>query len=100
MEQYTGSKLIKEYNKSVYCHPVFNLYAEHIIWNAGLDELQVEIKIARKYQQTHICRLNQFNGRKWSGIKEPVDEGEREECNAGLKFNIKNTEHQYFTSMF
>ena len=54
MEKHTDSKLRKEYNKSVYCHPVFNLYAEHSIRNAGLDELQVEIKIARKYQQTHM----------------------------------------------
>ena len=27
---------------------LFNLYAEYIIWNAGLDELQSGIKIARK----------------------------------------------------
>ena len=27
---------------------LFNLYAEHIIWNAGLDEAQAGIKIARK----------------------------------------------------
>ena len=27
---------------------LFNLYAEHIIRNAGLDEAQAEIKIARK----------------------------------------------------
>ena len=26
---------------------LFNLYAEYITWNAGLDEAQVEIKIAR-----------------------------------------------------
>ena len=27
---------------------LFNFYAKHIIWNAGLDESQVEIKIARR----------------------------------------------------
>ena len=27
---------------------LFNLYAEHIIWNAGLDEAQAGIKIAGK----------------------------------------------------
>ena len=26
----------------------FNLYAEHIMWNAGLDETQAGIKIARR----------------------------------------------------
>ena len=34
MEQQTGSKFWKEYNKAVYCHPVYlNLYAEYIRWN-------------------------------------------------------------------
>ena len=28
MEQQTGSKLEKEYDKAVFCHPAFNLYAE------------------------------------------------------------------------
>ena len=49
MEQETGSKLGKEYVKAVYCHPTsFNLYAEYIMRNAGLDEAQAGIKIARR----------------------------------------------------
>ena len=28
---------------------LFNLYAEHIMWNAGLDELQAGIKISGRY---------------------------------------------------
>ena len=27
---------------------LFNLYAEYIMWNVGLDEAQAEIKIARR----------------------------------------------------
>ena len=47
MEQQTGSKQKKGYVKAVYCHPVlFNLYAEYIMRNAGLDEAQAGIKIA------------------------------------------------------
>ena len=46
MEQWTGSKLGKEYIKTVYCHLLFNLYAEHFTQNAGLDEVQARIKIA------------------------------------------------------
>ena len=47
MEQQTGSKSGKEYIKAVYCHPdYFNLYAEYIMRNAGLDEVQAGIKIA------------------------------------------------------
>ena len=49
MEQQIGSKSGKEYVKAIYFHPVyFNLYAEYIIWNAGLDESQTGIKIARR----------------------------------------------------
>ena len=50
MEQWTGSKLGKEYVKAVYCHPVylFNLYAEYIMRNTGWEEAQTGIKIARR----------------------------------------------------
>ena len=43
MEQQTGSKLGKEYIKAVYCHPAY-----YIMRNAGLDEAQAGIKIARR----------------------------------------------------
>ena len=43
MEQQTGSKLGKEYAKSL-----FNCYAEYIMQNAKLDESQIGIKIERR----------------------------------------------------
>ena len=46
MEQQTGSKSGMEYVKAIYC--LFNLYAEYIMWNAGLDEAQARIKITRR----------------------------------------------------
>ena len=46
MERQTGSKFGKEYVKAVYCPCLFNLYAEYIRWNAGLDEAQAGIKTA------------------------------------------------------
>ena len=48
MEQQTGSKEGKEYVKAVYCPCLFNLYAEYIMRNAGLEETQAGIKIARR----------------------------------------------------
>ena len=48
MEQRAGSKLGKEYVKAVYCHPTFNLYSEHIMQNAMLNEAQAGIKTARR----------------------------------------------------
>ena len=46
MEQQTGSKLGKEYIKAVLSPCLFTLYAEYIMQNAGLDEVQAGIKIA------------------------------------------------------
>ena len=49
MEQQTGSKSGKEYVKAVYCHPAYLTYmAEYIMQNAGLEEAQAGIKIARR----------------------------------------------------
>ena len=46
VEQWTGSKLGKEYVKAVYCHPAYLTYAEYIMRNIRLDEAQAGIKIA------------------------------------------------------
>ena len=47
MEQQTGSKLGKEYDKAVLSSRLFNLYMEYIMHNARLDKSQAEIKTAR-----------------------------------------------------
>ena len=57
-EQQTGSKLGKEYVKAVYHHPcLFNLYAEYIIWNSGLEKSLYEIKIAREISTTSDMQI-------------------------------------------
>ena len=48
VEQRTDSKLRKEYLKILLSSCLFNLYAEYIMRNAGLDEAQAGIKIARR----------------------------------------------------
>ena len=46
MEQWTGSKLGKEYVKAIYCHPAYFTYMQSISWkNVRLDESQAGIKI-------------------------------------------------------
>ena len=45
MEQQTGSKSEKEYDKDVYCHPASITYMQNISWEM-LDEPQAGIKIA------------------------------------------------------
>ena len=48
MEQWTGSKLGKEYIKAVYCHPAYLTYMQstYIMKNARLNEAQAGIKIS------------------------------------------------------
>ena len=49
MEQQTGSKSGKRVHQGCILSPcLFNLYAECIMRNAGLDEAQTGIKIARR----------------------------------------------------
>ena len=47
IEKLTGSKLGKEYDKAIYC--LFNFYSDYIMQNAGLDESQARIKVAKRY---------------------------------------------------
>ena len=46
MEQQSGSKSGKKCQGYILSPCFFNLYAEYIIWNAGLEEVQAGIKIA------------------------------------------------------
>ena len=39
----------------------------------------------KKYQQPQLYRWYYFNGRKWRGTKEPLDESERGEGKSWLK---------------
>ena len=93
----TGSKLGKEYSKAVYCPPAYLTYicmpstsakcqaAGSTSWNEDCQE---------KYQQPQICGWYQFNGRKWRGTKEPLDESERGEWKSWLKTqHSENEDH-------
>jgi len=47
MEQWTGSKLGKGIHQGCILSPcIFSFYAEHIMWNTGLDEAKAGIKIS------------------------------------------------------
>ena len=48
MEQWTASKLGKNKQGCILSPGLFNLYAEYIMPNDGLDEAQAGIKIARR----------------------------------------------------
>ena len=77
----------KEYVKAGYCHPVFfNLYAEYIMWSAGLDDSQAGIKIAgRNNNNLRYADDTTLNSRKWRETIEPLDESERGEWKSWLE---------------
>ena len=92
MGQQTGSKLEKEYIKCCILSPcLFNLYAEYIVWNAGLDEAQAGIKIARRNisnlryaDDTNLTAENKELKRLLMKVKEESEK-------IGLKLNIQKT---------
>ena len=57
MEQLTGSKLGKEYDRLYIVTLLFNLYAEYIMRNAGLEEAQAGIKIAGRNIKTSDMQM-------------------------------------------
>ena len=72
--------------------PCFNLYAEYIIRNAGLEEAQAGIKIAKRY----INNLRYANGITLMAEREEVLKSllmkvKEESRNVGLKLNIQIT---------
>ena len=64
---------------------LFNLYAEYIMRNSGLEEAQAGIKIAGRNINNLRCRWHHLYGRKWRRTKEPLDESERGEWKSWLK---------------
>ena len=71
---------------------LFNLYAEYIMWNAGLDEAQAGIKISRRniknlrYTDDTTLMAESKEELKSLSLKE-----KEESENAGLKLNIQKT---------
>ena len=65
---------------------LFNLHAEYIMRNAGLDEAEAGIKIAgRNINNLRYADDTHPYGRKQRGTEEPLDESERGECKSWLK---------------
>ena len=86
MEQWTGSKLGKEYIKGIYCHPACITYIQST--SCEMPDwmiLQAGIKIARRNKNNLRYVDDHPSGRKLRGTKEPLDESERGEWKSWLK---------------
>ena len=79
MEQQTGSKSGKEYIKAMLSPCSFNLRAEYLMRNAGLDEAQAGIKIAGININNLIYADDTILVAGNEELKEPLDESERGE---------------------
>ena len=64
---------------------LFNLYAECVMSNAGLDEARTSIKIARKITITSDTQMTAPLWQKEKSTKEPLDESERGDWKCWLK---------------
>ena len=81
----------KEYMKAASCHPAyFNFYTEYIMQNAGLDELQTGIKIARRnINNLRYVDDTTLMAESEEELKNLLMRVKEESERAGLKFNIK-----------
>ena len=92
MEQQNVYKLGKEYVKNAYCHPAYLTYTEYIMRNAGLNEAQTEIKIAKRnisnLRYADDTTLMTESEEELKSLSMKVKE---ESEKAGLKLNVQKT---------
>ena len=71
---------------------LFNLYAEYILWNAGLDEAQAGIKIAgRNINNLRYANDTTFMAESEEELKSLLMKMKEESEKSGLKLNIQKT---------
>ena len=89
MEQWTGSKLGKEY-VGLYIVPcLLNLYADNIMQNARLDEAQPGMKIARRNMNNlRYADDTTLMAESKEELKSLLIKVKEESEKAGLKLNI------------
>ena len=71
---------------------LFNLHAEYILWNAGLDEAQTGIKIAgRNISNLRYADDTTLIAESEEELTSVLIKVKQENENAGLKLNIQKT---------
>ena len=80
MEQWTGSKLGKEYIKAVYCHAVYLSYMQSTSYEIlGWVKHKLESRLLGELSITSDMQMTPPYGKKPRGTKEPLDGSERGE---------------------
>ena len=93
MEQQTGSNLGKEYIKAVYYHCAYLTYMQTTyMQNAGLEEAQVGIKIARRnINNLRYADNTTFMAESEEELKSLLMKVKEKNEKVGLKLNIQKT---------
>ena len=92
MEQQTGYKSGKEYQGCILSPCLFNLYAEYIMRNAGLQETQDGIKIAgRNINSLRYADETTLMAESEEELKSLLMKVKEESEKVGLKLNIQKT---------
>ena len=90
MEKQTGSESWKEYVKTILSPCLFNFYAEYVMRNAGLDEAQAGIKIARRnINNLRYAADTTLIAESEEKLKSLLMKVKEESEKPGLKFNIQ-----------
>ena len=93
MEKQTGSKLGKEYNRAVYCHPDYLTYIQITSWEmlGRQDEAQAGIKIAgRNINNLRYVDDTTLIAESEEELKSLLMRMKEESEKAGLKLNIRD----------
>ena len=92
MEHLMGSRLRKEDDRAVCCHPACLTYMLSTSWERpGCWVTSWNQDKREKHQQSQICRWYHPYRRKWREIEEPLHESERGERKSWLKTNIQKS---------
>ena len=93
MKQQIGSKYGKGVHQGCILSPcLFNLYAEYIMRNAGLDEAQARIKIAKKNNNNlRYADDTTLTAESKEELKSLLMKVKQESEKIGLKLNIQKT---------
>ena len=106
MEQLTGSKLGKEYNKAVHCHPTYLTYIQNTSWEIlGWMNNKLELKLPAEISATWNAHDTTLLVESEEYLKSLFMKLKEESEKAGLKLNIQKTKksqdqfHQFVENM-
>ena len=89
MKQQTGFKLVKEYVKAVYCHPVYWMYMQSTSREkSNRMKHKLESKLLGEISTTSDMQITPSVWQKWRRSKESLAESERREWKSWLKTQL------------